>query len=371
MKCCWHKSSLDLRSHWYIIYKLGAILVTVTACSTQGKPQNAVPDPLPPIQDVVAAMDQNVHKISNLKVRSIVVTATSPGLWSEDQGKDTRLLVSGKEIQVRRSLGLLLDGKVFLDEHALKLTPTQMLEDERRYWFDKGRGIGYFSIDSLDVMSQTGQIERANRGVTTAYEDERPIVPFLALGKMQIAATTQDHSSLLDKGAQITGWQNFHGLNCIKVEYQVTNTNPYSGYALVCPQRDYKLVFNEQNSNSLDPKDRFKHSVDRFVVEQFAKYGDAWIPARVRHEWVRTTVDGQEKSLIEQFRVLEFQADAVTTDLLFEPLFAPGTRLYRNGMNAVGGKMEVVGGDVLSLVKKLQSGDFSILKENIEDLSKP
>lgn len=322
-------------------------------------------------ESVIAAVEANRQKNTNILLRSITVTATDPNTWVLDEKVSPSLLVNGKDVKILRSLDLLLEGKLYADENETSVLPTLTLTKHQKYWKNEAKGIRNFSIEHQEFLSEDGKVGLLNGDIPTHYVANDAIIPFLAAGKTQIAIDRKNVSNLANLPLRITGHEMFRGLDCLRLEYKSSAKNPYSGYVLVCPSRDYKLLKEEHTIVYQDPKADFRSAVDRSTVEKLQKIGSSWIPSQVHHEWIRTTIDGQKKQLTEKFRLLSFETDVINTDLLFEPQLSPGTREMLQDSNEAGSIREIVGGDISTLTARIQKGDMSFLNPEETDLSKP
>ena len=326
---------------------------------------------LPSLDAVVASMNQNNLQFSNYRFRSIVVSTASPGYWGVPRALSVP--IAGREVKIQSDLGLVDEGNLFLDQKIVRVQPfgSKALESHNRYWKKKGETTSFISIDKDEIAGPGNQITLANGGKPTLYEKSQSFIPTASLTNMQITVDGKDGGGLVGNNVRVTGQENFRGLDCLRVEWSASQPGDYSGFMLICPERSYKRVYIEQTSDNPTATLGVKKTVDKIAVEKLLKVDNAWIPSQVFHSATDTYVDGHTESLTDKFRLVEFTPDVVTTDLLFEPQPSPGVRIFRNAFGDNGGEMEVAGGSILALQDELSQGDFSILKEEVTDLSKP
>jgi hypothetical protein len=165
-------------------------------------------------------------------------------------------------------------------------------------------------------------------------------------------------------GARFTGEQQFQGLTCLRIAWDSPATPQQAfhtkGFALVCPSRDYKVLYREEETTYQEKTSPVLSEKDVLVVNQLTQYGDVWMPTLVNHEWEKVTADGKRSALSEIFRVVEFEPNALRDDSIFSPIFSPGTRVFRSGVTETGDKLEIAGGDTIALEQQLRTGNFSI-----------
>ena len=328
------------------------------------------------VAQILSSVEQNFHKISELQVGSILVTTTTPSFFSvDDPNFPQSSLIAGRQVKIQSDLGVFSSGSAYVDQRILRLSPTNSLENKKRYWWEPGRAMNYMAIDKQEIVNKLGQRELVSEGKTSFYELPDLLVPFPALGKMQVASVATESYTGFFKALDLAPVKTeiYRGLKCWRLEWNTLSNKGQGfarkGFSLICPDRDYKELYREDVITNTDQKLPLQIASNKFAVEKLQKYGDYWIPSRVFRESKRVNFEGNEKVLTESFRITSLQADAVTTGLLFTPLFSPGTRVYFNVASSVGGKVDIAGGDIANLISRLQLGDFSDLQQEGGDLS--
>ena len=327
---------------------------------------------LPTFSQVLSAMDQNAVKVSNFQVRSIMVTVTSPQFWGEpDEKLNPATLIKGKEVKIQRNLGVADIGKIFLDQLTTRLTPIQNLQEHMKYWLDEEKGINTSLMQQWDYLTNQGRVDQLNAGVPTAHPNAGQGIPFPDLGHLQIRrnSTSKRTTYLTAYDANITGLQEFRGLSCLRLNWEKPAMGGYNlkGFVLVCPSRDYKELYKENEAVSVSPGNTVKRFTQVTTVNELKKYGDSWIPTDVSYERQDFYENNEVRSLQQRFRVVDFQIDPDTT--LFSPLFSPGTRVFQGTPTGGDSSLSVAGGDIFDLAATLRTGDFSPLKADTKDLA--
>ena len=345
---------------------LVALMSFMNVAVAQIAPGEKPPVPEPRLEATLNGIRQNSRKVQNFRVRTITLVKTPPNFWAEGAPPATpRTLVAGYDVRIRKDLGFFLDGRTHLDQLQVRILPSPLtsLFDHRQYWQDKEAGISYTLTENAQIL-QDGQVRLLNAGFPTAYEKENLRIPFTVFALMQIASRPERDLGADYLGTQLVGEQQFQGLPCLRLEWDFPAGRQFAyrvkGFALVCPSRDYKVLYRQEESTSEEKTTPTRSEKDVLVVEQLTQYGDAWMPSRVSHQWSKVAADGETSTLSEVFRVLEFEPNAVRDDSIFSPIFSPGTRVFRAGADKAGNKLEIAGGDTTALEGSLSTGDFSL-----------
>lgn len=359
-----------MQKHKFVV--IGFICLTI--CSSCLAQQTNVPQKTQDVEKVVLSIEQNSRSIAEFSMRSVSVTSTSPHFWGE-MSKKPLDLISGNHLEVISSFGLVSGRNIYLARKNTKLSPTIKLVDKTRFWNSESIGKSYQAIDVNQFLTSDSKVGVANGGNSVYYErNSDQIIPFTDLERIQHLESTekQDYLREIMPDISVAGRQIYQGLECIKLQWKGGNVNSsFEGYCLVCPSRNYRQLYNESNikySQSALPRIE-RHDI--MNVEKLTLYTNTWIPSQVYSSTTFKNIDGTEDSLIEKFRVVEFNANDLTIGLLFQPLFPPGAKLYQNGFIGAGGKLSIIGGDTSALEDTLQKGDISILKKENNNLSSP
>ena len=297
----------------------------------------------PTVEQVEEAMKQSGARFPNLKIRTTHVRLRDEGFLGPPAEEQA--------LHVTRSLTLRMGDKYFVDQNTTTIHKEATSVNRERQWDDKSRNICSVVHDN------------AYHGGPAALETK------LRARTHDVTMTQLDSKRVfLVKGARIVGTQDHHGLKCLRVEWGEKGQTECQGHTLVCPSRGHRVLYEEYSVDIKEGNHAFTSDIRRMSVERIEQFGDAWVPTRVFDESRRMGTDGKPRVQTEKFWVVEFAPDAVTVDLLFEPLLSPGTAIFPK---AAPGRIEFAGGDITPLVAQLQSGDLSPLAEEVEDMSQP
>jgi hypothetical protein len=320
---------------------------------------------LPTLKEIALAMEQNRQKISNVKMRLTRIAAASPEYFSTPVGAAKSPLVESKEVAIDQYLVLLDGDKRFVDERSTVVGDDVLLVKERKFWFDPTREKKGFALYSkIEFLDDKGKIQSA---APAAYDNKEESLPLSSVMDLQFKLNGVSRDISFPDGAKVIGFEPFHGLNCIRVEWGEKEVSDKWGFQLVCPERDWKVLSSEFY---VEPRSRtFKRQYDKRVVEKLQKIKDCWVPSSSYHEVRKIGLKGEVYTIQMKTMIDEITLDTVDANLLFTPLFSPGTVLLEDENAKLKGPVKVMGGNIKGIVAELRAGDFSSVEENVGDLT--
>ena len=318
------------------------------------------------LKQIADSINQNNKKISNLRMRTVRVTLQPAELPSNSDPQDDASSTTipntnhGQSVLVNRSLILLSDSGRFVDEEEKSIGDKRILQRKERFWFSFKTGSTFDYKEKQQVLNKKGEVVEI---APVVYDQSSPL-PLSPVEDLQIHLNDLTPEVEFSADCKVVGHEIYKGLQCLRIEWGQKDKSSEWGVYLVCPQRDWRILFQENRFGS-GQKEGVKSIYRKMSVESLKHYDDGWVPSSVRTEYTMTGYDGKMKTSIDKLKVVDFNPNAVDEDALFDPSFSPGTRiLSQEGVTIAGGNMTV-------LVAQLQSRDFSILDEEVTDLSKP
>jgi len=329
---------------------------------------------LPTITSITDAMNLNSKKITNLKMRSLTVNVTEPDFIPtllSNKAVNQPLTVHGKFVEINRQL-ILLDGdNKFIDENPIVVGDKVILKTRDKYWYNADKDQTTHLIETIQSLDSKGEVKPTppNGVDPVAYEGPDSNLPIGPVEDLQIYVKGLTRLVTFPENAKVVGFQNYHGLKCIRIEWGEKDKSSNWGYDLVCPDRDWKNIYSEGYIDEGLPQ--YKRFYQKTAVEQLQKVEGNWIPFSVYQETQKIGYKGEINTSRRQVKILNFDLDAVNGNVLFAPLLSPGTVLIGADTSSPSSSASAIGGSINHLLDQSQSGDFSFMDENIGDLGQP
>ena len=315
--------------------------------------QNA-PSPI----DITKAVKQDDNAVSNLRMRSVIVSVASDGFFGS-KVKAAVPSINGKIIDVTGEAIIFDRPNLVIDRNQIRVADRGRFLTLREKFYHSSSGQDVHSILQNQVTDKDGSIVET---VSNNYRGASAL-PTNTLVYAQVQFNDEQNDTTSLEGMTLTGEQNYMGLKCFKFSWGEPNKSATWGFKLVAPERSYRIVYSEAHAHSpgltLD---------DKMSVVAFIHSGNLWIPSQIKTETNRVDPDKVSNNLITVTKVFEVHTDDVSEDLLFDPMLSPGESLLETepGLPVIR-----IGGNLSLLASELQKGDFSFLDSPTKPLSTP
>ena len=339
-------------------FSLMALILTFMLTSSRAQQQ-------PPRLQIIGNVVQNTKKISNFEVRTVRVKIYDK----------TTLATADVANSVDREVFTVDGSNAFIETESSRVLLEDTLQRRIRYWQSQGGAKNFVAVDK-DQYLENGVKKDF---IVDAYENSDRPKPWGSLTDLQIyvpgmgvnipgVPSAQLDSSIYLMASSYTGKENYRGLECLKMVWNDPKNEASSGYALICPERNWKIVYSEIVEPDSDGKGD-ETRTDVYAVENFIHSEDVWLPSVVYHQRKYQNPNKERISFKEKLKVVEFIPNYVNSSSIFEPIFSPGTHLFN--ANEEGSEAKIIGGDISFLIRQLQKGDYSLVEPEVKDLSKP
>jgi hypothetical protein len=323
-------------------------------------------DPLPSLESIAAAIDQNKQKISNVRLRTTQLTVQSTNFSDLPALTGTKPFIVADRVAFINQVLLLVDGdNQFADEVRTQVADDITLVSHQKYWRTAGSEKIVWAIEKDESLGEDGQIVSVHPVTYLKVGISLPLGP---LEDLQIKHIQSGPSLSYPDNVRV-GYETFHGLKCIRLSWGEKGKDPHWGYHLVCPERDWKIICREVYLEN--ESDTVKVYSGRYVVESLKKVNDSWLPTSFYSEVKKIGFDGKEKISRSKNTLEEIATNVIDGKTVFLPQLSAGMQFMDDSVSKTDGPPKIIGGNLKGIIAELRDGDFSSVEENIGELDSP